>query len=227
MAIEKRLSGEDSQFFTAALQAVIEGPETELDEGFYRILAKGTTSELPVALDVGDWFYSDGTQDLANGDDVLPVNEVLLAEVTSWDTDFTRSEIDTTTLIDRQKSYRSGKPELSGSFDGIHFVGGSSEQVTQRNRLVAQFIDVITHSSTGVIEKIEATDELLWFFGYTNKTTEPGEVQEVAILPIRLTNFSPVGAQMDQAQTITATFRVDGRERPQLYQYTVPEPSGP
>lgn len=234
----KRLADEDAAIYKASLGTAEVGDGTsDLDDlvgggvgsgaGWWRIVTKASSgSGLPDALEVKDFFYDDGaTIIMAVGDTASQATLTEICYLTSLSVSNSKNEIETTTLCDTAKSYRSGKSDLTGSFEGVRSVGGTASQIADRNAFISQFMTVITDDGAGNTStswaKTDPNDTLLWIFAKMYETTTTDEIETVAILPIRLTSLDSIGITLDDRQNLNGSFRVDGSENPQEYQRTV------
>lgn len=220
---EKRLTGEDSQLDLASLARVTTG--TIAIGKFYRVVAKGGTSGFPGSLPVGRWGYATAVITLGTGDIADVSTNAVFIDGVSWKSSVSKSEIDTTTLSDETKSSRAGKPTITGSIEGRRIINdvAAADQIA-RNMIQSQFLPVVTQAGTGATPTftlLDGTDDtVLWFFGYTNKTSIVGEVEEVLIMPVRMTGYE-LGAEVDGAQAVSISFGVDGKEKPQIFQRVI------
>lgn len=233
MADRKKLTGEDAEFYEIVLGSELIGDGIDdLDDlvgggvgsgtGFYRITAKAAVSTLPAALEVDDWFYDSGSNIIpAIGDKVKFATMTAVCEIMTYSVESSKSEIDVTTLCDVIKDYRSGKTEITGTFEGVRLTGGTTAAIAARNRILSQFMDIIEDDGTGVAAtgwtKTSVNETMLWFFCYLDQETTVGNIEDILILPITLTAFGPAGVSSDSPQTFNGGFRVQGGEKPQEY----------
>lgn len=212
---EKVLIGEDAEFGQATLTTVTTGTIT----GLARIVAKGGSSTLPAYATVGDWVYLSAVT-LAAGDSVATIAYVTFADITSVTVNASKAQIDTTRLADTQKGSRTGKSEMSGSFEGFRTSGGSAAEQTVRNLFISKMVDVIDMNNGA---KQAINDTILWIVAYLNTNTATDELQEVFIAPIRLTQLDVFNVSVDGVQTLSGSFVVDGTTgNAQIVQYVNP-----
>jgi hypothetical protein len=219
---EKRLIGEDAELYLdeALVNKIAAG--VTIVGNFYQVVAKGGSTALPAGLDVGDWFVAESIITLATGDIVDEAAPTNFIDVTGYSVEMSKAEIDVTTLSDVIKSYRAGKTDMTGSFDGISTINAlaATDQVA-RNAVYARFINTITQDGTTIVSSGGGVDTLAYFFGYLNKTAVTGEVEEVLVLPVRLTSMTLASVSVDGAQTFSGNFRIDGSKKPCLLQREV------
>jgi hypothetical protein len=212
---EKVLIGEDAEFGQATLTTVTTG---EIN-GLARIVTKGESTALPAYASVGDWVYLDGVT-LAAGDSVATLTYVTFADITSVTVNASKAQIDTTRLSDTQKGSRTGKSEMSGSFEGFRTSGGDTDEQEVRNLFISKMVDVIDVNNG---EKLSINDAILWIVAYLNTNTETDELQEVFIAPIRITQLDVFNVSVDGVQTLSGSFVVDGTTgNAQVVQYVNP-----
>lgn len=213
--VEKVLIGEDAEFGQATLTTVTTG----LIAGLCRVVAKGETSALPAYAAVGDWVYLDDVT-LAAGDSVATPVYVTFADITSVTVNASKAQIDTTRLRDTQKGSRTGKSEMTGSFEGFRTSGGDATEQNVRNLFISKMVDVIDMNNG---KKLSINDTILWVFAYLNTNSAADELQEVFIAPIRINQLDVFNVSVDGVQTLSGSFAVDGTTgNAQIVQYVNP-----
>lgn len=234
----KKLIGEDAELYSATLGTAEDGDDVKdfdtlvgggvgSGAGWWRIVVKlSAASGFPLALAAGDWFYDDGaTVIMATGESAQQATLTELCEISAYTVSATKAEIDVTTLCDIIKASRAGKAEMTGSFEGVRIVGGTAAQIAARNAIISQLVTVIEDDGLATIAtswtKTEPSDTLLWFFAYLHATATVTDVENLLILPIRLTSFEEAGVTIDDKQIFNGAFKVDGSEHPQEYQRVI------
>lgn len=229
MSAKERLIGNDGAIYLKSLAVEIVGgllgTET-LDElvggtagdgggkGFYQVTTIGDTATY-FAWDnpeIKDYFYNDGTGVLEAGDTAIPV--VLLetdgedTSIKSFDISLTKDKIDVTTIADRkQKTYRMGKVDASGTMSGITLIGND----LIKNR----FLDIMTVSATGTFTMSRKTDDELYFVGYLNDEEISGDTLVAVVGKIEIESGS-MGATDGSAQEFSSGFAPSSGDRLQV-----------
>lgn len=229
---KERLIGSDGKLVTVTFGSALDGDGTDdLDdlvgdgvgggEGWYRIaeISDGTTA-LPAGLDVGDLFWDDGTMVLDAGstqpDSVEPLVETVQADITAFNFDVSRPEINVTVLDDDVMRYRAGKVDMTGSMEGITTLG-----VTDNDGwIVNNFFRIIEQASAGSVTVKDIDDAEIYIKGVIQKDTSSGEKESFVWAKISILSSS-LGASGEDAQTFTSNFRIAppaaGETEPTLY----------
>jgi hypothetical protein len=213
----ERLSGNYGKLVTVELSdAATTDP---VPEGWHKISSLAVSqSSFHESLQVGDLIWSDGT--LANGDgnEYQTFTETDQTDVTNFSFEMSKEEIDVTTLTDDVKKYVAGKNDITGSIEG-NFTLGTSDNA---GWIINNFLRVVEQQdgiTSVVVKAIDDSD--LYLKGVLQKDTSSGEKETFVWAKITLTGSS-LGAQMDEAQTFSGSFRVaGGDEEPALYVRTI------
>lgn len=214
-----KLSGNYGKFVTVALgNAVTTDP---VPEGWHKITSLvASQSSFAASLSVGDLIYSDGSLDNGDNNEYKPLNETDQTDIGTFSFEMSKEEIDVTTLTDDVTKYVAGKTDITGSFEGVFTVGVSDQQgwvINNFMRTIEQQDGVTSVTVT------EIDDSDLYIKGVLQKDTSAGETEEFVWAKVTLTG-SNAGASMNEAQTVSGSFRVapgDGEE-PTLYIRTIP-----
>jgi len=223
MAKKERLIGSDGAIYLKSLASEIIGDGTStLDElvtngkgkGFYQVtgigeLATFYTWDNP---EVKDYFFNDGTGVLEAGDTAIPVilleNDNEDTSIKSFDISLTKDKIDVTTIADRkQKTYRMGKVDASGTMSGITMV----ENDLIKNR----FLDILDVDTDGSFTMNRKTDDELYFVGYLNQEENSGDTVVAVVGKIEIESGS-MGATDGSAQEFSSGFAPSSGDRLQL-----------
>lgn len=227
MSAKNRLIGEDGAIYLKSLSVEIVGDATKtLDElvggdassgagkGFYQVVAIAETGSYFAWEDVEkkDYFYNKGDGVLASGDIAVPV--ILLADdeedtsIKSFDISLSKDKIDVTTIADRkQKTYRMGKADASGTMSGITSVAND----VIKNR----FMDVLTVKADGTFEMKRKTNDELYFVGYLNDEEVSGDTLVAVVGKIEVESGS-LGASDGSAQEFSSGFAPSSGDRLQI-----------
>lgn len=203
MAEIKRLTGKDGKVYLATKSAVITGDgTTTLTKGnFYvplNILA--TSSGFPAGVKKGVVFVGDGTSKPKATETYISLTNAPQCDVTSASVDFSKTDIDITTLCDDIMKYATGMSELEGSLEGITTLGKSEP-------FIAKFVDVQVQSSTGAATTTEQNDDIVIVVLELNKADSTDADLAYFFAPAVITSFN-LGATINEAQTYTADFRI-------------------
>ena len=203
MAEIKRLTGKDGKVFLASKGAVVTGDgTTTLTKGnFYvplNILESG--SGFPTGVTKGVVFVAAGTETPAATETYINLSLAPQCDVTSASVEFSKSDIDITTLCDDIMKYATGKTEANGSLEGITTLGKSEP-------FIAKFVDVQVQDNTGAITTTEQNDDVVVVVLELNKADNSDADVAYFFAPAVLTSFN-LGATINEAQTYTADFRI-------------------
>lgn len=199
----KRLTGKDGKVYLASKGAEVTGNgTTKLTKGEFYIptVIASTSSGFPAGAKVGVVLVGDGTSAPASTEKYIPLTNTPQCDITSASVDFSKSEIDITTLCDDIMKYAAGMSELQGSLEGITTLGKSEA-------FIAKFVDVQKQSSTGAIISTAQNDDEIIVALELNKADSSDADLAYFFAPAVLTSFN-LGATINEAQTFTADFRI-------------------
>lgn len=184
-------------------------------KGFYQVAA---IAESDSAFDwddpeVGDYLWDDGTLVLATGDEAIPLPKTPDGSVKSFEIPFTKDKIDTTVLIDRQKTYRMGKADASGTMTGVTKVG--------HEILSDRFLDRLDVASDGSKAMTRQVTTPAYFIGFLQGNEIPGEKMIAVVGRVDFESFS-YGAQDGNAQEFNTGFAPVAGDRLQKVNIEVP-----
>lgn len=197
--------------------------------GFYGKLAQAATSEIstgtltantkyivktigsgpstiPSGVEVGKAFVADGTEDItSSGDVVIELTETDKCDITQWAFDLTKPEIDVSTLCDEVSKYLAGRPDLSGTLEGIYKIGVTDAD----DGILNSFVDIARQATGpgGTVVVDQAGDGQLILLLYKQKDTTSGETEQVYVAPVTITSYSDTVSGQD-AQAFTSAFRI-------------------
>lgn len=187
-------------------------------KGFYRITTlTATISEFWADVEVGDYFYDDGTLVLSTGNKVVPIcllNKV--SEDTSikgFEISLTKDKIDVTTLSDKVKTYRMGKVDASGSMSGITTIGDYTVQ--------KRFLDILKVSDTGTFTMNRKTNSPLFFVGFLNDEDIKGDTLVAVVGKVEIESGA-MGATDGSAQEFSSSFAPSSGDRLQIITIDIP-----
>ena len=164
-----------------------------------------TSSTLPAGLEVGYVFVSDGTEDItATDDEVIKIVEVDQCDVQSWSADFSRAEIDATTLCDDNNVYLSGKTDITGSMEGIYKVGTTDAD----GGIANAFVTIVEQADDGgavTLNKIDNSGWLMLLYLQADKSV--GETEVFYVAPATITSWSSSIAN-GSTSSFSSSFRI-------------------
>lgn len=203
MAEIKRLTGKDGKVFLATKSAVVTGDgTTTLTKGdFYvplNILA--SSSGFPAGVTKGVVFVGDGVSKPKATETYINLTNAPQCDVTSASVEFTKTDIDITTLCDDIMKYATGMTEANGTLEGITTLGKSEP-------FIAKFVTVQQQGATGTITTTAQNDDVVIVVLELNKSDSSAADLAYFFAPAVITSFN-LGATINEAQTYTADFRI-------------------
>lgn len=198
---EKRLIGSDGSLFVGAFGDEITEGDT-LEEGkFYEVVAIGSLTTFPIGAEVG-YIVKGNDAPLLADDIAKPFDGEPMCDIQGWSMDFSKAEVETTTLCNNEKTYRASKyDDISGNFEGIMIQGITDAP----NALLNRFVNIVSQDGT-TYSVAPKTGSSLFAQLITDDTNEAGEFYSFYFLPVVLTGFS-ASAGGDDAQTFSTPFR--------------------
>ena len=198
----KRLIGSDGALYAGKYGAEIT-TATVLDKGtFYEITAIGASTAFPAGAEVGYLVQGDGVLALATDDTAKPFEGNPLCEITSWNMDFSKAEVDVSTFCDDNKVYRASKyDDITGTTEGIMI-----DSVTDQSGAIMNHFVAIADETSGTYTISPKDGDIIIAQLYTDDSEETDGVISFYFLPIVLTGFS-ASAGGDEAQTFSSPFR--------------------
>lgn len=206
-----KLIGKDARFYRAAFGSEVLGDgATALPVGIYLVINVAGTSGFPAAAGTGaDTAVGDvlvvntGVTITPNtDDDVVEIDLTAMCDISAWTMEFSKDEVEVTTLCDLIKSYRAGKADMAGTADGIFKVGTTDDPATG---FLRQFIDIAQQDGSTSFDRYTQQDTILMGFFYVNYDTSIAD-QMYVVAPFQLFVQSLGGAQ-DAAQGFSGSFR--------------------
>jgi hypothetical protein len=137
----------------------------------------------------------------AVGDDVVTLVLTDQCDISSWTMEFTKEEIEVTTLCDDVKKYRAGKADMSGSMNGI-FSAGISDATDGQLR---QFIRIAKQDGDASFDSFSQQESILLAFFYVNIDTNIADEMYV-VAPYQVFGYG-LGGEIGSAQSFTTPFR--------------------
>ena len=175
----------------------------------YVVKTVGGTSALPNGAAVGYCFVADGTEDItSSGDEVILLTEVDQCDIQAWSLDFSKAEIDATTLCDKNNVYLGGKTDVTGSIDGIFKIGITDVDDGFANG----FIDIVKQDGEGGDVTInEINGDQIVVILYLQKDKSAGETETFYVAPVTLTSFSS-GIATGSTSAFSSSMRIAPEE---------------
>jgi hypothetical protein len=205
-----KLTGDDGFLKKATFGTEIPGDGvTALPVGTYLVTKVAAASSFPTTALGGTGIAEGDILDVKTGvtitpavdDDVVTLVLTDQCDISSWTMEFTRPEIDVTTLCNPQKVYRAGKVDMSGTLNGM-YVTGTSDSVTG---LLRQFLDIAKQDQDQSFDRFTKQDAILLGFFYLNRDTNIAD-EQLVIAPYQSYGYS-LGGEQESAVTFSAPFR--------------------
>lgn len=199
---KETLQGDYGAFENITLGSEVSAATTLDADTWYLVTAvDASASAFPAGSEAGYLIRAAGTETLAGTDTAKPLTRTRLCDIQNWNMEFSKSEIDVTTLCDDQKKYLPGKSDVTGTSTGV-FKIGITDAV---NGIQNQFVDIVQASGTYAINKLN--ELTVYVFLVTQKDTDAGETEQFYFAPINFTTFGQ-GATEGEAQTFESGFRI-------------------
>jgi hypothetical protein len=206
----KRLAGQKNYLYFGDRGAAISAGSL-VSGKWYKILAKGTSSALPVTSIAGDVFRATSATTLASGDSVCLITLEKAAFVTNVPGGKSKEKFENTVQTDDDKSYVEGiHSEKTGTINGYFFVG--TEQV---QKILSRFYRVVKYSGA-TISFSSPQVGVIDFFLSRNETTEAGDTEVWEYMPAIIDSIT-VDKPMDGNQTLDFSYTGIGSERPSMH----------
>lgn len=219
----KRLTSLDGSLSKATIGATIEGDGVTAipSNGYYLVKSVATSgSDLPAGISAGYLVYLTTAETPATGDDVAPITFSTMCNVQNASIDFSRDEIETTTICDGVKTFSAGLTDLTGSFDGVA-EAGNQEVLDLLNR----FSDTVKLSADRTTATVSEQNNNIFYLQFEmNKASTANEPILFYFAPITILNTGN-GVSQGSAQTFSSSFKVtsDGVNavKPAIYERAV------
>jgi len=205
-----KLIGDDGFLQNAEYGAEVLGDgATVLPVGTYMIINVAGTSGFPAPASggtgaaVGDILVVKTGDSItpAVDDDVVTLTLTDQCDVTSWAMEFTKDEIDTTTICDDIKTYRAGKADMSGSVNGIYTTGLTNDKTGK----FREFIDIAEQDGDASFDRFEKQENILLGTFFLNKDTNKADEQY--IVAAYQIYAQGAGGELGNSQTFSGSFR--------------------
>lgn len=218
-----KLTGDDCFLKLATQGATVDGDNvtplpvgTADDPAVYLITKVAGTSGFPAAALGGTASAVGDILVLKTGDSVTPnTNETVitltmtdLCDTSSWTMQFSKEEIDITTLCDGVKTYRAGKSNMTGSLGSIHVVGTSDSYDTNVG-ILKQFIDIAYQDADASFDRFTQTESILFGFFYTNDDSNIAD-ESYVVAPVQFFGKG-IGGELGSAQSSDSSFRFSNK----------------
>ena len=154
-------------------------------------------------IDVGDLYYeaqaATNAVAPATGENYMVISEVTVGFIRSWQIEFTRTSIDTTTLRDPQSTSIFGRPSLSGTIGGILVTGEAATGDADIDLALQRFMEsykIDASSTTTTVDKVEKNTDPISLIGYTLKPGANKPYIEAYYLPFMDFGTFTVGSEV-------------------------------
>lgn len=209
-AAKDRLIGSDASLYKMNFGATL-ASGTMTSGSWYKIVSISGTGTFAAGYQVGDLFLGNG-QALNAGNQAQLGTPELLTDVTSFSLEFSRDEIEVTTLADDIKKYRPGKTDLNGMVEGINFIS----QMNKDGAITNRFMRVVsaTAANASTLRSVDESPVYGQFYIQDDVTTS-GETHAFLFGQIELYGYN-LGASVADAQSWSSGLRFIGAD-PILY----------
>jgi hypothetical protein len=205
----QKFVGDDGFIKRASFGAEVLAPGALPVPAVYLITAIGTPTGFPVnayggaSAGVGDILVlkAGDTVTMLAGDAVVTLTLKDQCDVSSWTMEFSKEEIDVTTLCDYVKKYRSGKADMSGTMNGI-FTAGITDDT---DGYLRQFIDIAKQDGDLSFDRFSQQESIMLGFFYVNIDTALADEMYI-VAPFQIYGTG-LGGELGSPQSFSANFR--------------------
>jgi len=177
--------------------------------GIYLVTAVAAASTLPAAAlggtstSAGDILVLETGDSVtgAVGDDVVTLTPVDQCDISSWVMEFTKAEIDVSTLCDSVMKYRAGKADMNGTMNGI-FNAGTSDSTTGNLR---EFLPIVKQDGDTSLDRFDVSATVFLGFFYTSYVAGIADKMYV-VAPYQIYG-NALGGEIGSAQSFSAPFK--------------------
>lgn len=199
----KRLVGADGKLLTGIFGADLIVGEVLVAGTWYKVIGvENAGSALPLGVAEGYLFKATGGEELVGADIVQEFESVSMCDIQTWSLEFSKAEIEVTTMCDSQKAYRTGKTDVTGSIEGVM----TMDITDGTNGFLNQFVTIV-HQDAGTYTIEVAEDGEMYVMLYVDSTDVVGEKEAFYFCPVSVNGFS-ASAGGEDAQTFSSPFRV-------------------
>jgi hypothetical protein len=207
----QKLTGDDGYLKYAEFSTEIPGDAaTALPApGVYLITKVAAVSTFPAAALGGSDPAAGDILVLKTGDSITPAvdDDVVTltmtdqCDISGWTMEFSKEEIDVTTLCDIVKKYRAGKADMSGTMNGV-FTIGTTDSTTG---VLRQFIPIAKQDGDASFDRFDQEEAILLAQLYMNDDTNIGD-EEYIWAPVQMYGTG-TGGELGAAQSFSSSFR--------------------
>jgi hypothetical protein len=208
-----KFTGNDGYFVTATAGTVITGAgTTPLPVGKYLVTAVATSSTLPPAttgakLEPGDFLTVDTGISItpATGDNLITLVLTDRGDISSNTMEFSKDSIEVTTFENKIKTYRAGKPDMSGKMSGVFKLGTTDAT----NGFLRDFIDIKKQNGSTSFDTYAKVASIYLGFFYMNDPTTNGmaNVDRVLVIAPFETYGTKLGGTIGDATSFDSDFK--------------------
>jgi hypothetical protein len=180
-----KLIGDDGFLSTATPGAEIAGDGlTALPEGIYLITkVNSTTSGFPAPAGAGEAAAVGDVLVVKTGvtitpetdDDVITLTLTDDCDISSFQMDFTKDEVEVTTQCNSTKFFRAGKSDMSGTLEGSYTVGVTNKS----DGKLREFIDLVEQDGGASFDRFVQQENIIIGFFYVNNDANLADEQYV------------------------------------------------
>jgi hypothetical protein len=177
--------------------------------GTYLVIKVAGASAFPAPASGGDSIAVGDILVLETGDaltpaiddDVVTLSLADQCDVSSWAMEFSKEEIDTTTLCNSVKTYRAGKSDMAGTMNGV-FMAGTTDSTTGALR---EFIRIAQQDEVASFDSFAQRESITLGFFYVNDDVNIADKMYV------VAGFQQfglgLGGEIGSAQSFSSSFR--------------------
>ncbi len=205
----QKLVGDDGFLQAVEFGAEVAGDGlTALPVGAYLITKIAAVSAFPAPVSGGDAAAAGDVIVIETGNTITPAtddNVVTLTltdkcDVSDFTMEFSKEEIEVTTLCDDVKKYRAGKADMTGTVNGVFTVGVTDD----KDGPLRQFIRVVFQDGDNSFDSFAQEESIFFGFFYVNIKNTADKMWVAA--PVQFYG-NGLGGEIGGSQSFSSPFR--------------------
>ena len=155
------------------------------------------------------------------GESVIPLTFTKMCDIQNASLEYTKGEIEVTTLCDAVKVYRGGLVDASGSLEGVTTLGITDEA----GGIIEKFITTVKQlGDLSSVTVSRVNEDAVFLQLEVNKESTDGEDVAFYFFPATLLSYTAGITTGDNAQTFSSNFRIttDDDIEPQFFELEQP-----
>ncbi|MBW1853111.1 MAG: hypothetical protein JRJ00_00260 [Deltaproteobacteria bacterium] len=198
-----KLVGDYGKLAKGVLGTEVVAAATLVADTWYIPTGIDASTAMPTGVTLKYMFMADGTETLSGDDKAKPVTFTDLCDIQSWSMDFSKDEIEVTTLCSTDKEYLSGRSDISGSVEGVYTIGTTDTD----GGFINAFVDIVRQADAGGTITIDTIDDSpIYLQLYKQKDGSSGETQQFYLIPSIVTATTD-GVSSGAQQSFSGTFK--------------------